>query len=148
MTTGNRFLRVLTITGTFLAAFTILAPLLLAVSHWVSARRWLLDYLMPAELFPVYALGALLLIIAALGARAKRIWILGSAAAAVAFFFGMQSIAVLTGMASGRMSAAGWEHRAVIAALAGYVLCVLLGVLGGLALLAELGRKRMPDDAV
>ena len=54
--------KILAIAGTALVWFPILAPVLLAIAAFIGEGRFLLDYLMPAELCPVALLGGGLLL--------------------------------------------------------------------------------------
>jgi hypothetical protein len=109
----------------------------------IRAGIFRLDYLMPAELFPLALLGGGLLLWAALRARARRWLIGGSLAGAVVLLFGSQALAVATGLAAGRIEPAGWPWALVLAALALYVVAlIVLGVGGVLLLVRDLFRSQ------
>jgi len=127
-----------------LSVFTWAAPILLGLASFLRMSRFRLDFLMPAELFPIYLAGAVLLIIACLLAKTLRAWIISASAAAVGLFFGMQALAVLTGLASGRTMEGGIEHRLVIIALAAYVLAVVVTSVGGLVLNLRVAKAGEP----
>lgn len=107
--------KILAIVGTALVWFPILAPVLLSVIVFPRRRVFHLDYLMPAELFPVALAGGGLLLWAALRARSRRGlvgWGLGLAAG---MLVGGQGLAVVTGLASGEREPAGVWWALVIA---------------------------------
>jgi hypothetical protein len=131
METRDRWTRVLAIVGCVLLWLTLLSPLVFALTRVARRGRFLFDYLMPAELFPLALAGGLLLLWAALRARAgvaRVAWPLGIAVAALV---GSQVLAVATGLASGAQEAEGWRWVLVIAGLGIYVLAlVALAVTG------------------
>lgn len=132
---NNRLTKILAFTGTALAWFPLLAPVLLALAFFVRARVFRFDYLMPAELFPVALIGGGLLFWAALRARARRGLIGGGLGIAVAALVGSQGLAVVTGLASGETQPGGWEWALVLALLASYWLALIAVAAGGLSLL-------------
>ncbi len=127
--------KILAIAGTVLVWLPIVAPLLLSVPHFIRARVLMVDYLMPAELFPIVLVGGILLIWAALRARAQRALIVGGLGAAVALLVGAQVLAEVTGLASGEMEPAGIWWALVVASFVLFIVGVLaVGVGGGLLL--------------
>jgi hypothetical protein len=132
------FTKALAVAGTVLVWFPILAPVLFTAGLLIRARIFRFDYLMPAELFPLALFGGVLLVWAALRARARRGLIGGSLGGAVVLLVGGQAIASITGLASGRTEPTGWPWALVLASLALYVLALVgLGV-GGVLLLRDL----------
>ena len=76
------FTKILAIVGTVLVGLLILVPILLGIVSLFQDGRFRLDYLMPAELFPLVLVGGGLLLWAALRQRRFRGligWGLGSA---------------------------------------------------------------------
>ncbi len=53
----NTLTKILAFVGTALVWFPIVAPFLLSAARLIQARRFLFDYLMPAELFPAVLVG-------------------------------------------------------------------------------------------
>ncbi|MGA2488717.1 MAG: hypothetical protein ABSF99_00820 [Anaerolineales bacterium] len=130
--------KTLAIVGTLLVWFPILAPISLTAAEFIHTRLFRLDYLMPAELFPLVLVGGGLLLWAALRRRAYGGligWGLGSA---VILLVGSQGLAVLTGLATGRTRPGGWQWALVLAALIGYILAVIATGVGGALLLRDL----------
>jgi hypothetical protein len=127
--TRSKWTRVLAVAGCVLVWLTLLSPLVFALMRVARRGPFRVDYLMPAELFPLALAGGLLLLWAALRARsgvARVAWSLGIAVAALV---ASQVLAVVTGLASGAQEAEGWRWALVIAGLGIYVLA-----LGALAL--------------
>ncbi len=134
--------RFLAIAGTILAWLPLLAPVVFSLIALFAGRVFRFDYLMPAELFPAALAGSVLLLWAALRARAHvRLiaWGLGLAAIMLA---GGQGLAVATGLASGEIEPTGWPWLLVLASLGLYALGVLLVAIGGALLLRDLFRPR------
>lgn len=128
--------------GTVLVWLPILATLVFALVSLVARGRFLVDFLMPAELFPVVVVGGALLLWGALRARSRQKLVAWGLGLVVAMLLGSQLFAVLTGVASGRTEPAGWAVAVVVAALAIYALAVVeLGV-AGILLLRDLFRSR------
>ena len=129
----NGLTKLLAIAGTALVWLPLLAPVFFSVIRLITGRRFLFDYLMPAELFPVALLGGGLLLWATLRARSRRGIIGGSLGLAVGMLVGGQALAVATGLASGAIEPEGWPWALVLASLGIYSLArVGMGVGGGL----------------
>jgi len=138
MANKGPFTRILAVVGTVLVWLPLLAPVLLAVPQLITGRMFILDYLIPAELFPVTLAGGALLIWAAVRARARWKWIGWCLGIAVVALVGSQALAVVSGLASGAIQPPHWSWTVVLGMLAVY--CVaLVGVgIGGIRLLREL----------
>jgi hypothetical protein len=144
---GNKdiFTRTLAAAGTVLVWLPVLAPIVFSAGLLIRAGILRVDYLMPAELFPLALLGGGLLLWAALRARSRRGLIGGSLAGAVILPVAGQVIASLTGLASGRTEPDGWQWALVLAARALYVVALVVLGVGGVLLLRELFRPdRLP----
>lgn len=135
------FARVLAIMGTILAWLPIVAPLVLGVLALPRSGRFLLDYLMPAELGLVALAGGWLLLWAAVRARACRALIATALGVGIAALIGTQQVAVVTGLATGEIEPAGWPWTLVVALLALYTLAVIALGVGGILLLRDLYRR-------
>lgn len=134
--------RILAILGTMLVLFPLLAPVVLSVARLIEARRFMFDYLMPAEFFPLVLIGGFLLLLAAIRLRKYRGVIGWGLGAAVGLLAGSQALAVATGLASGRTTPGGWQWALVLAGLAGYTLAVIVLGVGGLLLLRDLFKAK------
>jgi len=142
MESKNVLFKILAITGTVLVWFPILAPLLLGVAALFTRHRFLLDYLMPAELAMLVLVGGVLLLLAALWSRMRRKLIGWSLVSAAVLLVGTQGLAEVTGLASGQTEPGGWQVALVSAALIGYILAVIVIGIGGALLLRDLFKLR------
>lgn len=131
--------RIMAIAGTVLIGLPLLFMVVTSIIGSISSGRFLMDYFMPSELFPLVAIGALLFIWAAVRSRLYLkpfIWIIGVGLAALV---GSQGIAMVTGLASGEREATGFWFILVIIIYALYVIGVIvlfiLGVLLSRALI-------------
>lgn len=138
MNQKNTLAKILAISGTVLVWLPVLAPLFFAIIAWFGMRRLHFDYLIPAELFPAVLVGGGVLLWAALRSRLHVKWIAWSFGSAVGVLVIGQVIAIVTGIASGRIEPIGLPWAAVVASLALYVLAVILLGVGGILLLRAL----------
>jgi len=134
------FTKALAIAGTVLVWIPVLAPVLFALASRIQAGMFRLDYLMPAELFPLALAGGCALLWAALRARSRRRLMGVSLGSAVVLLFGSQAIAVATGLASGRIEPTGWQWALVLTMLALYALALVVMGVGGALLSHDLFR--------
>jgi hypothetical protein len=135
--------RVLAILGTVLVWVVLMAPLLFSLVRLFSRGRFMVDYLMPAELFPLALAGGLLLLWSALRARsgvARVAWSLGIAVAALV---ASQLVAVVTGLASGAREAEGWPWALLLAVYAVFLLALVVLAVTGI----QLCRRLRPSGA-
>lgn len=126
--------------GTLLLWFPILAPVFFGVVRLAQGRRFLLDYLMPGELFPVVLVGGGALLWAAVRARSRRGLIGWSLLAAVVMLFGALALAQVTGLASGEIETAGWPWALTLGMILLYALLVMVAGVGGILLIRDLFR--------
>ena len=133
--------KVLTIVGTVLVWFPILATVVFSVAGSMRGRVFRFDYLMPAELFPAALIGGGLLVWAALRARSRRELIGWSLAAVVVLLAGGQVFAVATGLASGDTEPIGWRRALVDSSLGLYALALVVMGVGGVLLARDLFKK-------
>ena len=123
--------RLLAIVGAVLVWIPILFTVLTSIVGTISSRVFRFDYLMPAELFPVAFVGALLLLWAAMRARSHQQLIGWGLGGAVVFLGGGQLYAVASGLASGATEPTGWPWALVIASIALYSLALIeMGIAG------------------
>jgi hypothetical protein len=132
------FTKILTIAGTALVWFPILAPILFSAVVLIRERIFQFDYLMPAELFPAVLVGGGLLVWAALRARSRRGIIGWGLVAAAVLLMGGQALAVATGLASGETGRESVWFTIVLAAMAVYSAAVVVTGVGGVLLLRDL----------
>ena len=134
----DRLTKILAIIGTVLVWLPMLAPLVFAVIRFIRARRFLFDYLMPAELFPVVLVGGGLLLWAAFRARSRREIIGWGLAAAIGLLICSMALAVVTGLASGETEEGGWQWALVVVLFAGFWLGLVGMGVGGVFLVRDL----------
>ena len=133
--------RSLAVVGTVLMWLPILAPFFFSISLLARANESRLDYLLPAELFPIVLVGGLALLWAAIRAQSRRKLIGWAFGLAVGMLLGGQLVAVLTGLASGEAEPSAWEWALVVASLAVYSLSIVAMGVGGLLLLRDLFKR-------
>lgn len=127
--------------GTVLVWLPLLAPLVFGLVSLAIDGIFRLDYLMPAEFFPVTLVGGGLLAWAAWRAGAYRRLIAGSMAGAVVLLIGSQLLAVVTGLASGDAEPGGWQWLVVMVVFGFFVLAVVAAGVGGVLLVRGLFRR-------
>jgi len=118
----DAFTRGLAIVGTVLACIPILMTLLTSLASPFIAGRFLMDYLMPAELGLFALAGALLLLWAAFRAHAR----------------------LVTGLASGEVGIGGWQWAVVVATLVLYIVALIVIDVSGILLTRDLFRPVPP----
>jgi hypothetical protein len=130
--------KILAVAGTALVWLPILTPIFFSTVLFVQEQIFRFDYLMPAELFPAILLGGALLIWAALRAHSRARLIGWSLVLAAALLVGGQTLAVVTGLASGEIEPAGWPWTLVLGSLIVFLLAALGVGVGGILLLRDL----------
>jgi hypothetical protein len=141
--------KMLAIAGTVLAWLPIVAPLVFAFIALFTRGRFLFDYLMPAEVFPVALAGGVLLLVAAFRMQSRRGLVGGALALAVFMLFGFQALAMALGLASGEQQPEGWRLALVLAGVAVYILALAAVGVGGILLLRQLfGRQKLAEKTV
>lgn len=138
------FTKILAILGTLLTVFTALAPFIFGLASLIAERRYLLDWLMPAEFFPAALAGGLLLLWAALRARSRRAWAGWSLGSAAVLLAGGMAVASLSGLASGAIAPRGIWWGVVTACILLYWLAVAAMAVGGGLLIGDLFRRSEP----
>ena len=127
----NVLTKILALAGTIMVWLPFLLMIVTGAVKTIMSGILHVDYLMPAEFFPVELIGGFLLLWASLRSRLYRRPIVWCLAAAAAFLVGGQAIAVISGLASGAIEPAGWPIILAVAAIALYALAlVALGVVG------------------
>jgi len=133
--------RVLAIVGTVLVWIPILATLVTGVIGSIARDRLMIYYLMPGELVPFAAIGVIALSISAMLAQSVQKWIVWSFTVMLAALVLSQVVAVVSGLASGRIEATGIWWVLVLGLIILYaVVMVILGI-GGIKLIISLFKK-------
>ena len=139
--------KIFTISGTLLLWAPILFMFITGIVGSIMSSTLLFDYLMLAEMFPIVALGLMLLVLASLLCRTFRKWFgWGSVAALVALTSG-QIFASVSGLASGALAENGAAFAVVIASIVVYNIVVAALAILGILLIRRLFRKE-PDPAL
>jgi hypothetical protein len=147
MQSRNLLTKLLAILGLVLVWAPVVAPVAFTILHWARARRFALDYLMPAELFLSVLAGGALLVWASVRARSRRAWIGGALGMAAALLVGGQALAVVSGLASGERPPVGLAWAVVLGALVLYDAAVVAIGIGGALLLRDVFRAQSPLTA-
>lgn len=137
----NVITKTMAITGTVLTAIPVLAPLLFSLVALFTRRRFLFDFLIPAEWFIVVALGGVLLLWAALRAHLRVRWIAWSVGLAFGCLFGGMVVASLSGLSTGAIEPEGIWFILALAAFVLYDLGVVSLAINGVLLLRDLSRQ-------
>lgn len=137
-------IKILATAGTVFVWLPLIAPLAFGLFRLIAMGRLRVDYLMPAELFPVELAGCLMLAVAARLARSHaRLIIAGSVLAAI-FLFGFGWVAQVSGLASGAIEPQGMWFAIVLAGVALYILALIVVGVGGILLLRRVFGKEHP----
>ena len=134
----DAFTKFLAILGTIFVWLPIVAPIIFSVGFALRTGMFRVDYLMPAELFPIAMLGGGMLLWAALRARSRRGLIGWGLVIAVGMLFGGQALAVITGLASGETEPTPWLMALVLVPIGIYVLALVAVGIGGVLLMRDL----------
>ncbi len=132
---------ILALTGTVLLCLPVLFTLITAVIGSIANKSLIIDYLMPAELFPIAALGSIVLIIGTYLARKQYIRICITTVIMGACLAAGQLTAVLTGMASGETAAEGGIFIIVVALIIAYSLLLIVNCITGLIITKKLFKR-------
>jgi hypothetical protein len=135
------FTKILAILGTVLVWFPVLAPVSFSAIAILTERMFRFDYLMPAELFPFALAGGVLLLWAALRAHSQRRLIGWGLGLTIGLPVIGSVIATVTGLASGEIEPVGWQWGLVLAAIAGYILALIIMGVGGILLLRDVFKR-------
>ena len=140
--------RGLAVSGTIFAWLPILVTVLTSVAGTIRNGRVRVDYPIAGQLFSGAFVRALLLFLGpprappprgVVGVRVD--WMLalgwGLAAAAIALV-GSQTVAVIAGLASGKIGMSGWPWALVVTGIAAYALALIVIGIGGVLLLRDL----------
>ena len=138
--------KVFAVSGTVVLWAPILFLFVTAIVGSIEGKALLFDYLMLAELFPIVALGLILLVFASLLSGLYRKWFgWGSVAALVALSGGM-IYATVSGLASGALVPGGSAVVIVVVAVAVYDLVVVGLAVLGIVLVRRLFQKVKPES--
>jgi hypothetical protein len=140
--------KIFAVCGTLLLLAPILFMLVTAVVGSIARKALLFDYLMLAELFPLVALGLVLLVLASITSRILPKWIGWSSAAALILLAASLLFANASGLSSGTGSVQSGAVAFVIVGIALYDLLVLGIAILGILLVKKLFQKQPEVPAV
>jgi hypothetical protein len=136
-----RFTKILAVVGTVLLWLPIAATLITAIIGSISAKTFLFDYLMPAELFPLAFVGAGLLLWASFRAKLLVRPISWGLDAVIGLPVAAQLIAIFTGLAKGDVPRGGWQEILVTTLIGLYGLAIIATGILGIQLCQKLFKK-------
>jgi hypothetical protein len=142
----NVLTKILAIAGTILVWLPVIALVVITGAVLIQRGEFHVDYLIPAELFPVFLGGGLLLLWAAIRAKRYRLWIGAGLGAVGVLIVTGQAIALLTGLATGETERGGWQWALVLGAVILYDLVVIVVGVGGILLIRLLFRKSTTEN--
>ncbi len=134
----DKLTKILAIGGTIILWLPFAFMIITSIFGSIASGRFLMDYLIPAELFPVVIVGGLLLLWVSIRSKLMRKSIIIDFIVAVASFFGIQAIAVLSGLAYNLAAVGGFYWGLIIAVLVLYTLAALGLAIGGILLIRKL----------
>lgn len=133
--------KALAVIGTVFVLLPVLAPIFFTIVSLLVRGQFRFDFLMPAELFPLVLLGGIVLLVSAHMAKQSKKRIGTSLGAAAVLLILSQGIAVVTGLADGRVDPSGWQGYVVLGMIGIFDIAVLGMGIGGIALLKRLFKK-------
>ena len=134
----NKLTKILAIIGCIFLWLPLAAPVIFALSYFRGSGKFMLDFLMPFEIFPLVLLGSGLLIWAAIRSklRIKHIgWAFG--AAVILMVLGLM-LAQVSGLASGRIEPDGTWDTIVAGLLIASDIALVVTAVGGTMLVRDL----------
>jgi hypothetical protein len=141
----DRFSLWLAVFGTFFELAPIVVAIVFSVIHLIQAGFYMIDFLTPAELFPLILIGSALLIWASIRARSRRGLIIASIAIGLILLIGGQIAAVASGIASGATEPTGFWFGVILGTIIVFDLAVIATAVGGILLSLELFKRTMPE---
>jgi hypothetical protein len=137
--------KIFAVSGSVLLWAPILFLFVTAIIGSIAGKALLFDYLMLAELFPIIALGLILLIFASLLSHLYRKWFGWGSVTALLALSAAQILATASGLSSGALAESGGVFATVIAAIVVYnVIVVALAILS-ILLLRRLFQKQLVE---
>ena len=138
--------KIFAISGTVVLWAPILFMFVTAIIGSIAGKALLFDYLMLAELFPIVALGLILLVLSSLLSRTFRKWFGWGSVAALLALTSAQILATASGLASGALAESGGVFVTVITAIVIYNIIIVALAILAILLLRRLFQKQ-PQEA-
>ena len=136
--------KIFAISGSLFLWAPILFMLVGAIWSSFQSKSFLFDYFTLAELFPIVALGLVLLVLASLVSRIFAKWFGWGSVAALVALSGGQIFASVSGLASGALAPTGSAVAIVIVSIVVFDLVVLGLAVLGIVLIRRLFQKQEP----
>ena len=139
--------KIFAISGSLFLWAPILFMLVGAVWGSFQSKSVLFDYFTLAELFPIVALGLVLLVLASLVSRTFAKWFGWGSVAALVALTGGQIFATVSGLASGALAPTGSAIAIVIVSIVVFDLVIIALAVLGIVLIRRLFQKPGPVAA-
>ena len=139
--------KIFAISGTILLWAPFLFMLVTAIWGSIQQKSLMIDYLMLAELFPIVALGLILLVLASLISRVYAKWFGWGSVAALVALAGGQIFATVTGLAAGASTQANAAMTIVIVSIVIFNLIILALAILSIVFLRQLFSKAASPEA-
>ena len=131
----------LAIIGCFFLWLPLVAPVIFSLRYFYSSGKFMLDFLMPFEIFPLVLLGSGLLIWAAIRSKLRIRHICWAFGAAVILMVLGLVIAQVSGLASSRIEPDGTWDTTVTGLLIASDIALVVTAVGGTLLVRDLIKK-------
>jgi len=138
---NSKITKIIAYIGTILVWSPIAFMIVTSIIGSIASQRFLMDILMPAELFLIIVAGTILLLWSAIRSKMMIKNISWTFLIMVLSLFGSQALAVLTGLAHGDTEPEGWPWLLVLTILAIYNLTVLIEGLLGIKLIKTIKKS-------
>lgn len=137
---GNKStpIKILAILGVILVWFPLITPVVFGIGKLIRSGRFLVDFLMPAELFPMVLVGVTLLLYASFRARQYLKWIGWAFFIGVVLLTGGLVLAQVTGLDSSPFDPTGWKFILVTSLVIAFDLALVVVGVGGVLLVHTL----------
>ena len=139
--------KIFSVSGTLLLLAPILFMLVTAVAGSIAGKTLMFDYLMLTELFPLVALGLVLLVLGSITSRILPKWIGWTSAAALILLAASMIFAQASGLSSGAQSVQSGAFSIVVIGIALYNVLILGIAILGILLVKKLFQKQPESPA-
>lgn len=137
----DALVKILAVAGTVLTALPLLLPLIFGLKNVLSGGRFLVDFLMPAELFLMVLAGGVLLVWAAVRAHRRITWMTWGLSVAVCSLALSVGAAMINGQATGEIDPQQASWIVSLVGLGLYLLAVMALAVGGGKLIGDVFRR-------
>lgn len=134
----SKFTKVIAVIGTILIWLPIFFTIITGFVGSIAYKKFMFDYLIPAEMFPLILCGTLLLLWTSVRCGIYKRRIIWTLVFMIASIVACQGAAVITGLASGRTEAEGWPLFFVMLLLVLYIAAVITQGIFGILLFKKL----------